>query len=445
MLFNLCASSTALSAGRPTLDEGVENLRWVQEKHRQALHLKPKRSEEEVLKETLDRARLRESQSVRQGDFIREGINKYPAALEELRWKRTRDIIERIVPGVDEEPVLLEMLARQAASVEIILRREYTSEPSSKAAAILDRVVLGTVPNLTWEAETKSPERKSNYSIIIISTGLMSYLYQTAKAVVLSWPQVSAPPGATYSFGTQTTQIDQHLKTHPDAQELLYEVTSRYLFQGFPGPTESNIPPVPYTAPLAQLVTHAERFVIAHEYSHGLFNKWESIEPESLEPIPGISLKWTKELLADSSAFSIAIVSARELERRLPPNVALQGGIFALSAHDLLRRAKDAFCYGHEQQDLGSESHPPTYRRIKQLQDLYRLTIAGPTTYTTPNGQRVDLSIEGALVPMKTLDLLWRRIEGRFVQARDEGRRLHPIWGKLSRDCPVRNHDGQAR
>jgi hypothetical protein len=44
------------------------------------------------------------------------------AEAEQERWRRTVDIMKRVQPGPLEDPSYLEMLARQAASVEMSLR-----------------------------------------------------------------------------------------------------------------------------------------------------------------------------------------------------------------------------------------------------------------------------------------------------------------------------------
>src|SRR5690554_360523 len=82
-----------------------------------------------VIEAALARAARREQEaSVDQGYVYASGF-KYPLVMERLRWARTRDIIQRVAPGPYEDATYLEMLARQAASVEIILRREHTGQP----------------------------------------------------------------------------------------------------------------------------------------------------------------------------------------------------------------------------------------------------------------------------------------------------------------------------
>ena len=141
------------------------------------------KTEQAILEATLKQAELRQKQSKREGQFIRSGIFKYPSVTEELRWQRTRDVIQRVKPGIDEDPVFLEILARQAASIEIILRQEHVS-PNPRTSASCDHILLGTTVELKPSALSQPV---GDDFLVILSYGLLSFLYQATKSVVMSW------------------------------------------------------------------------------------------------------------------------------------------------------------------------------------------------------------------------------------------------------------------
>lgn len=400
-------------------NEGILGLRSYQKQRRQVLGIVPKRTEKEILELALNRARQREKQSIRKGEFIRDGVFKYPAHLEELRWKRTRDVIQRVVPGVDENPPYLEVLARQAASIEIVLRQEHTGSPNPKASALLDRVLLGTIPDFNFIAGGW-PE--GDYYPVILSHGLISFLYEAAKSVVLSWRPIKAEPGSSVSFRTTTEDIEYVLSRNPYAQELLYKTLYAWLFKGIPRAVGSGPPPAEYVPALSLLISLSERFVIAHEYGHALFEKLASIDA-----VPRDLASQQKEYVADTLAFLLEVESASELDL-LPPNIALMGGLFALSATDLISKALDIVRFGEVRKDLGSETHPPTQQRIEVLKQLYRQQVG--IEGELGQSKTIDPGMKGALVASDTLNLLWNRIQHRFLEAHRKGIKLHSIWGE---------------
>jgi hypothetical protein len=399
-----------------------EYLRGCQASFRQLLGFAPKWSPQEVLNRSLEQAQKREEQSVRQGEFIREAGYKYPAGLEELRWQQTRDVIRRVAPGMDEDPVYLEMLARQAASVEIILCQKDTGSPNPKAASLCERVLIGTTVQLDPEAwEHQHGDR----FLVLLSYGLISFLYQAAKAVVLSWRLKKAPQGVSLSFGVGTEDILAVLEKNPYPLELLYKTLHGYLFKGYPRATLNDPPPPEYHPPLSLLTNFVERFVIAHEYGHAFSSMLDSKEPARTP--------WQKEFGADTFAFFATMESGAKLDL-LPPNMALQGVLFSLSGLEMIYQALDIVRFGAVQKDMGSTTHPPIQQRKDLLKELYHQYV-GDDEKDQPqeaeSGQKgaVSLDIEGALPPSNTLKLLWERIQPRFLEAYQQGSILHPIWG----------------
>jgi hypothetical protein len=82
------------------------------------------------------------------------------------------------------------------------------------------------------------------------------------------------------------------------------------------------------------LRSHAERFVVAHEYAHAL---------EKLDLLPqgenwGVGRRRLREIRADIFASRVVVESASNLDEA-GATVSLRGGILALKAHELLDSA----------------------------------------------------------------------------------------------------------
>jgi hypothetical protein len=130
------------SSGRPAA--GLERARTYL-RQRQALWARAlrRRPSSEVLAAALEHAAQREAAAVRDGEYIREGLFRYEAPQEEARWALTRQIIDRVSPGPYEDPRYLEMLARQAASVEYVLANG-SGDQDESGRAVLSRILIGT-------------------------------------------------------------------------------------------------------------------------------------------------------------------------------------------------------------------------------------------------------------------------------------------------------------
>jgi hypothetical protein len=388
-------------------------LEKMQARDRQDLGLGPQATEAEVIERALQQAKQREEQAVRDGDILRVGYLKYPAVLEELRWRRTREIIQRVRPGGDEDPIYLEMLARQAASFEIIMRQEYTGSPNPEAAALCDRILLGTTVRL--EPLEESQPAGDDF-LVILSYGFLTFLYQAAKAVILSWQPKKPGPGKEYGFGVSPEDTDEVLKKNPYPLELLFKTLEGYLFHGKPRAVGYDPPPPNYQGALEQTIDSAERFVIAHEYGHAVLQQLPSFYS-----IPPDDQDWSQEFGADYLAFHFNILSGQELDH-WPANIGLQGGFFTLTALEALRRTLDLVRYGQVQEDEGDKSHPPIQERLAFLKERYRQEVYNGTS----EGEEINLEVEGALLQSNTLRHLWNLIHDRFPKK--QGDKLHPIW-----------------
>lgn len=360
------------------------------------------------LNQALQWADERESRGILKGDVIRDELFGYPAKLELIRWSRTKDILTRVSPGADEDPRFIEMLARQAASIEVILRQEHTDVLDKRIAKMCDNVLLATIPTLNPSAFA---HRYKDYFNVFISAGLIDFLYQAAKAVVLSWRQNNPDGKAAVSFSSKPEDIDFVLEKNPYALELLQATIDAYMFDGIPRALGfSKSPPPKYHFPLKILTAFNERFIIAHEYGHTLFDQIDVDLP--------VLDAHDEEYSADSFAFDYIAASGWELDR-LPPNFSLQGGFFVLTGLDVIRRTLDILKYGEIREDEGFMSHPPIAKRLEYLKHLYRTKVSDKDD---------ENSIKPALNPGNTLEFLWGKLQNHLLEQFQADRKLHPMW-----------------
>jgi len=368
---------------------------------------RPSVDAEAIIEAALARAREREQSAQSDDRYVYADGFKYPLALERLRWARTRDVIQRVAPGPFEDARFLEMLARQAASVEIILCQEHTESPSARVQDLCGRLILGTLPSLTPTATTA---RVRNYSTLFLTAGLIDFLYQLAKFTVLSWKIERQEDGLTRTDGRPDT-MDRTLAERPEILHHLLETYRAYLYEGRPRYEWAMAPPLEAHTPLRVLVNFNERFVLAHEYAHTLFDASSEDQPHGLS-------ERDEESHADIMGFFLVNESGHVLDG-LPPVVSSQGIFFVLAALETLRRALDLARFGEVREDSGFASHPPVTRRYALMTEVYRQQISDRDD---------DLSINGALTPAQSLMHLWRKLEGPLARAHAPDRPLHAMW-----------------
>jgi hypothetical protein len=388
-------------------DEAISVLRREQQAVRRRCGLDEPFNSDDMLVRTLQRAETRESTAVRRNGKIRDGLYSYREMMEPVRWSRTRDIIKRVVPGVDEDPIYLESIARQAASIEIILRQEHTQTLNPRNAELCDHVLIGTIPTLNSSAYTT---RTRDYFTVLVSVGLIDFLYQVTKAMVLCWQPVTAHKHADVSFDNSPETVRKVLASNPLPLAYFTHTLSGYLFRGQPHVIGYSPPPVEYQYPLVLHTNFNERFVLAHEYAHTLFNMLDLTDPNFFGP--------KEEFAADTIAFLLLVDSGRALDD-FPPNVSVQSVFLVLAALKVLREALDIIRHGEIREDRVFLNHPPITQRMETLQHLFQDKI--------DNG-RVMNSITPLLRPAETLSLLWRDAQPYFLRAKAESQELHAIW-----------------
>jgi len=395
-----------------TREQALAELQAQQERERVAIGAPRPIGGPDVLAAALAKADRREQESVIEGDTVHSWRYRYPAQLERKRWARTRDIIHRVAPGADEDPTYLEMVARQAASVEMMLRGEHTDTPDAQLSAILDRVLIGTVPTLRADAVAR---RFGAHFFVLLTAGLIDFVYQAARAVVFSWKPMPAGGGAAFVFRNTSDDVDQILAADAQPVRLLRDTLEAFLFNGRPRAEGFAPPPEHYQAPLDILTTANERFVLAHEYAHALH--------DALDIVPADGSATSEEFAADLLAFRL-VVDSGDLLDRLPPNFSSQGAYFVLTVLDVLRQALDITRYGAIRDDRGFTGHPPIAARLAALREAYLQHVSAIDD---------DFWIESALSPARTLEQLFARVvtdkqPPGTPSTAWHGRGLHPMW-----------------
>lgn len=368
---------------------------------------------EDQLARAMAAADAREAATRADPPWAYTGTARRLLASEQALWRRTRDVIARAAPGPDEDGRYFEMLARQAASVEMALCGELVDDdpplgpPVPALKALCDRTLLGTLP--TQQPGAYSRQHEGHY-FAQVSAGLMDYAYQLTKVTVQAWPLKGRPQGARVTFSSIPEEIDAHIDAHPTLLEALRGVLERYLFQGVPRQRVSTPPPDVYLAPLEMLTQWNERFVVAHEYAH----VWHAAK-DVVYPQGGAQ---REELAADALAFRWLAMSGTHLDR-VAPNMATQGAHFVITALEMLRQARDIARHGAVRTAVADGQHPVPEERLGILGECHRQWISAEDD---------DLSIRGSMVPVRTLHSLWERLQRSGATDGWKGRPLHPLW-----------------
>ena len=359
-----------------------------------------------------ERAAQRVAGATVDGDFVYDGVFRYNKETEAQRWERTSAVIHRADPGPDEDGGYLEFLARQAASVEMAILAMGLVEDAS----ILDGVLLGTSGEPRSDASTSSL-KGSRAAVICLSAGMVYLMYQAAKAVVLSWKPKPAAAESVVSFSARPEDTAAVLDADDAPVGQLSDTLISWFQYGIARPPNSVAPAPMYHPPLTLLTNFAERFVIAHEYCHALYDQFAIAPPPWLPSQADNPID--KELRADRFATAIISTSASAFDR-MAPNVALQGAMVAMKIHEIADEAIEivtGLVPGHRR---ANATHPPFDVRAAQVFEAYRSSIA--------DLDDESLDPRALLVPAETADELWSRAKGRIEAFKASGTPLSPVW-----------------
>ena len=392
-------SSADLTAARTFLRQ--RQAYWAGLAHRTATT--------EALAEALAFAADRRDGLERDGDKVWAGVFRYDAGLEEARLLRTEELIRRVHPGPHEDARYLELVARQAASVELILSELLGPEQES---AVLGRILIGTTGEPRSDGYAALVE---GMIVIAMSAGMIDLVYQTSKAVAMSWKPEEPEGKWAASFSTAPEDMEQVWESDPYPIDLFHDTLATWIYEGFPRASHSSLPDAIYHPPIEMLVNGAERFILAHEYGHALLD-YDLHDPSGGDDDYD---DHTRELRADAFAFQAVVRSATALDG-IPGNLALQGAILAMKAHEVLDMALQVARTGTWKPDSGSPTHPPFARRMALLDELYL------SNHPDPDDARNQL--KGMRVPSNTIDLLWARTYPRLAAQHRAGLSPHPMW-----------------
>lgn len=350
-------------------------------------------------------------------DYVQDGPFRYEATTERARYARTKEIIDRVGPGPDEDGQYLEMLARQAASVELTLLDIDNSDDSGfdfPMNLALQRILLGTTGEPRSAASTSAmPDRSA--AVIAMSAGMMYLMYQAAKAVVLSWRPVAAPAGSAVSFSSLPEDVAAILDTDQRPVIQLSDTLRNWMVTGVARPTESVAPPPEYRPPLMILISNSERWIIAHEYCHALFDRLGYPSPPWL-PTPNTD--YEKEFRADLLATLVLINSGANLDL-MAPNMVLMGATLAMRIHEVAYQAINLALGGDGNLGWASTSHPPFSERAEATFLAYENLL---------DASDEALELDPAYLAAATLDELWRRARPIFEADLASGAPIHSIW-----------------
>ncbi|WP_158580747.1 ImmA/IrrE family metallo-endopeptidase [Cellulomonas rhizosphaerae] len=356
----------------------------------------------------LARVDERERAAIPDGDDVRVEGFRFGAASERDRLERSRVIIDRIEPGPYEDGIKLEILARQAAPLELALLDLETDRVTRPIARALDHVIIGTTG---WQRHDAVTSKVGGGSAITFSDGMMTAYYQSAKAVVLAWPLVTGTDGLEY-LSTRLELMAAGLDRDGAPVLQLEEVLGNWFYSGRPLPQRS-VPPASEQRRrgLTVLTACMERFVLAHEYVHAVFDQQGAPFPGE-EPASAIE----REVRADLVAAQLVMGSASVWDR-FAPNMSLQGALLAVRIHEVVQ---EALTIAGRPEAAPSDTHPPLRDRLAMLVDLYREDV---------HQEGTDLDVRGMLYATQTLDELWSRARVPLGEWLTSDRPFHTTWG----------------
>lgn len=109
--------------------------------------------------------------------------------------------------------MFLEMLARQAASVELALQPS-GDRTGAIAPDVMSRILVGTIGEPRSEAYSAAI---GDTAVIAMSAGMMEFYYQCAKAVVLAWKPLPPDGVNLLSFSSDPADTEESLDGDPPA------------------------------------------------------------------------------------------------------------------------------------------------------------------------------------------------------------------------------------
>lgn len=381
-------------------------------------------------------ARLNERRNFQPTDdpdvVVRNGI-KLDRKLEECRIALAENLIRRVDPGPFEDPVYLALIAYQAASIEMALP---DSIEDKRADPGWSRFLIGTIHSSELNAFAQRFDTHG-YTVVALYSALIEFAYQAAKVVVAA--QNPTGSSRSQSFVTTNASADHvaaQLERNQEPIERLYRTLEAYFFKGYPRAFAGEIVPVEHVLPLTHLIGMAERWIIAHEYGHGLAAAVDWTRDPAVNP------GRAEEFFADNNATILTAMSAVKLDG-IPPEFALIGGTFALSCLEIFQRGLSVVRCGKESGDASDVDHPSNRVRAQNIGDNFdrffdscadgkshginlRLVLEPHRNWS--NNEAPPVHIQRVFQYPNTLLAIWAQVRPRLMKDFENGRILNPIW-----------------
>lgn len=358
---------------------------------------------------------------------VRRGAFTYDQEVEEERLSHGQAIIHRVEPGPHEDPNYFALLAHQAASIELAF---------GEVNIDFSKHLLGTVHSGAINAFT-SATGVEDYWVVVLNSGLVDFVYQAAKVVVQAMNPEEAPEESSYAVEVSRNlgSIRRRLMVDPGPIDRLYSTLEAYFFKGYPRATQLEVVPTAHSPVLSLLVGLAERWLIGHEYGHG-------IEASVYWDDQG-SRPQAEEYLSDSIALVLSVLSAQRLDR-VPPEFPISSAIFALACLDIRRRAMQLLLTGDEHSGPTEVGVYPTPQdRISNLIESFRalfnvryhdasgsyeLEFLRTRSDTGEPHEFTDERANSTRVFADVLEIVWTLTQDRLLNDRHQGRTLHSMW-----------------
>jgi hypothetical protein len=342
--------------------------------------------------------------------MVRRGVFRFHRESEEERIRRSEELVRRVQPGPFEDPGYFAFLAYEAASIEMALPKVDKERFS--------RFLLGTIHEASVNAFSERFD-SSGYTVVLLYSGFIDFIYQSAKAVVEAVHPVRTPDSSSFVRATMDLEkIRAELKANDAPVNRVYRTLESYFFKGYPRAFANETLLEEQVPMLEVLVYMAERWTLAHEYGHGLASGLD------FSKAPGSS-PWAEEFNADNSAAILTVLSAASLDD-FSPEFALSGGNFTLACLDIVRRAYSIVTTGREGGDSGTQTYPPyklrAERNIAVFQQLSEKQYR-------EGGAGFDLDFSDRVYACSNvLFEIWPAVRERLWQQFAAKRPLHKIW-----------------
>ncbi len=358
---------------------------------------------------------------------------KYDRELEEKRIALAEDLVRRVDPGPHEDPIYLALLAYEAAAIEVALSDRPNPNRTNQGWS---KFLLGTIHSPVLNAFAYRLDM-SEYTVVALFSALIEFAYQASKAVVAATnPKRSSDGKRFVTTDFSAEHIAAQIEHNPEASERLYRTLEAYFFTGYPRAFANEHVPDEHVIPLTLLISMTERWIIAHEFGHGLIADMGVNQKSAQYPK-------SEEFAADNIATMLTAMSAVKLDA-VPPEFSLIGGTFALACLDIFRRGLSIVRLGKEFKDVGDAEHPPNMARAQNIVKVFNTFIetdsdkqsSGITMSLILDHNRKLVDTEAAhLVTQRAFQYpnvllaIWNVVRPRLLKDYKSKRSLHPMWG----------------